>query len=691
MDEPKALDGIFREKLFRIPDYQRGYAWRLEQLEDFWEDLVNLSGTRSHYTGVLTLKEVPAGDVQPSDKAHWLVEDHGYRLYDVVDGQQRLTTFVILLKAFVDFFKSLPEHADLAPEDVFVTESLNVAAIEEKFLFKTKPTGDRFRTYKFGYAVDNPSYLYLRHMILGEPGRGSIEETFYTLNLDNAKRYFAGQLNALHAEDGLDAVRELYRKLTKRFLLNEYVIRDEFDVFVAFETMNNRGKQLSNLELLKNRLIYLTTLYDEHELDEAERSSLRERINSAWKEVYHQLGRNRRQPLNDDDFLRAHWTMYFTYSRKRGDDYIRYLLDEQFTPKKVHKKVPLAVELESPVDVRDDLEAEIEDPMDEDRHEKPSGRAQLGPMEIREYVTSLKESAVHWFNSYYPKRAEGMDSRERDSLDRLNRVGIIYFRPLVMAILKNVDDVDERIEVFDEIERFIFITFRMCGARSNYGSSVFYRMTKSIDRGTKSLADVRDRLAKRMSHAFHEDGSFDTNDFYVVMEKRFENGNGYYGWAGLRYMLYEYELGLLAQSRQPKVHWDDLLKTQSDKISIEHIYPQSGAGVWKKVFAGIKPKVRARYQGSLGNLLLLSMAINSSLQDDAFEDKKRPKLASDGRKLRNGYADGSHSEIEVANYESWGPDEIRHRGLRLLTFMEHRWRIRFRDESDKVEMLFLDD
>ena len=57
MIAPKSLDSLFKEKLFRIPDYQRGYAWQLNQLTAFWEDLVNLPAARSHYTGVLTLKE----------------------------------------------------------------------------------------------------------------------------------------------------------------------------------------------------------------------------------------------------------------------------------------------------------------------------------------------------------------------------------------------------------------------------------------------------------------------------------------------------------------------------------------------------------------------------------------------------------------------------------------------------------
>ena len=58
MDEPQPLDSLFKEKLFRIPDYQRGYAWGREQWDAFWEDLINLPDDRSHYTGVLTLNEI---------------------------------------------------------------------------------------------------------------------------------------------------------------------------------------------------------------------------------------------------------------------------------------------------------------------------------------------------------------------------------------------------------------------------------------------------------------------------------------------------------------------------------------------------------------------------------------------------------------------------------------------------------
>ena len=82
------------------------------------------------------------------------------------------------------------------------------------------------------------------------------------------------------------------------------------------------------------------------------------------------------------------------------------------------------------------------------------------------------------------------------------------------------------------------------------------------------------------------------------------------------------------------------------------------------------------------------MSINASLQNDDFDDKKRPKFNDAGKKVRNGYSDGSHSEIEVSQNDHWGPEEIKERGKTLLSFMEDRWRFKFKDEQAKTDLLF---
>lgn len=692
MNSPIGLDSLFKEKIFRIPDYQRGYAWQKPQYKDFWEDLVNLQKDRSHYTGVITLKEVLPADIKDDSKEYWLVEDHSYKVFQIVDGQQRLTTCIIFLQSLVEFVRSL--HQDKKDEEIYLTDSLTLQSITSKFIYKQKPSGDRFFTYKFGYTSDNPSYEYMRYRIFGEENAGAIQETFYTLNLKNAKAYFIGQLDAWHKEEGWEAIQDLYKKITKRFLFNEYIIKDEFDVFVAFETMNNRGKNLSKLELLKNRLIYLTTLYPESELDAASRKSLRDDINGAWKQVYYQLGRNEKRPLNDDDFLRAHWIMTFMYTRKKGDAYINFLLNEYFTPKNIHKKIEKEVSIEQVEETRTDFEFPDDDPENSEDESRVIILSALEPQKIREYVDSLNASAVHWFNSHYPYLAnsEELNDEEKTWIDKLNRIGMGYFRPLVMSLLKNTPKGDSRLEILQKIERFIFICFQLSQSRRNYGDSEFYNAAREYDQRKLSLEMLKKKLSDREAYSFNEDGSFNTKYFRDYMYKKFTIGAkaGYYHWYGLKYFLYEYELKKMETSGQKKVDWELFVKNDKDKISIEHIFPQTSTDYWKNVFIDVPENLWHLYGGALGNLLLLSNSINSSLQNDSYLEKLSPKTNDKGETIRKGYADGSHSEIEVAlKYPIvWNKESINQRGLTLLKFMENRWGIRFKDDESREKLLF---
>ena len=694
MNSPVGLDSLFKEKIFRIPDYQRGYAWQKPQYKDFWEDLINLQPKKSHYTGVITLTEIPVSKIADDSKEYWLVEDHSYKVYHIVDGQQRLTSCIIFLQSLVEFVRSIPENEQKEDDEIYITDSLTLDAIIEKFIYQQKPSGDKFLTYKFGYTTDNPSYNYMRHRIFNEPNAGTIEETFYTLNLKNAKAYFIGQLMALYEEEGLDGIQEVYKKLTKHFLFNEYIIKDEFDVFVAFETMNNRGKNLSKLELLKNRLIYLTTLYPDNELDAASRKSLRDDINDAWKEVYYQLGRNEKRPLNDDDFLKAHWIMTFMYSRKKGDDYINFLLNEFFTPKNIHKKVEREVFIEQPEEVQTNFE--FEEDTDENGEEELTriiSISALEPTKIKNYVQSLKASAVHWFNSHYPFLAteNELSNDERMWLDKLNRIGLGYFRPLVMSILKNQPKNADRLAVFQRIERFIFICFQLSQARRNYGDSEFYNAAREFDQKKLDIKGIIKKLSSRESYSFNKDETFNIKYFSDYMYKKFNIGGkaGYYSWHGLRYFLYEYELEKMKTSGQSKVDWQLFVKNDKDKISIEHIFPQTVTPYWENAFEGITKEERHIYSGSLGNLLLLSMSINASLQNDSYPEKIEPKLDENGNTLRKGYKDGSHSEIEVSlKYkEKWTHEEVIERGIYLLDFMEKRWNISLKDKYTKLKLL----
>jgi uncharacterized protein with ParB-like and HNH nuclease domain len=684
MKELQTLHSIFNHRVFRIPDYQRGYAWKEKQLIDFWEDLINLDAERYHYTGVLSIKTFSADIAKQWEDAKWLIEDRGYAPCHIVDGQQRLTTISIFIQCLIETCRAInPTKSD---HELFIG-SYPISEILSQYLVEIQGPNKLIKTYKFGYEVDNPSYEFLIHRIFNNDTSNRLEETYYTLNLEHAKAFFLENLKTQVEEEGADILSELFKKLTQRLMFNLYEISDDFDVFVAFETMNNRGKKLSDLELLKNRLIYLTTLYPSNEVSEEERKVVRNSVNQTWKEIYYQLGRNKKNPLNDDDFLRTHWIMYFKYSRKRGDDYIRYLLDEEFNPKVVLKKVAVqAAGIELIKELRDS-ETELEE--DDDLEDTPTFTSSLSLTDIKAYVDSLREVVGHWYNTFNPD-TDKFSAAEKLWMDRLNRIGIGYFRPLVSSLFsaKHITTA-ERVKVLQEIERFIFIAFRICRAQSNYGNSKYYNLARGIYRNELPVDSILSALEENSQWTRNENGTLKTTSFLDYLDRKFNSdGAGYYGWNGLRYFLYEYEEELMQSRNQPKVSWQLFIRSEHDRISIEHIYPQTAtATCWETHFGTLTEGLKKRYNGSLGNLLPLSSSINSSLQNDCFEGKKHVIYNGEGQVKRNGYMNGSYSEQEVAQLKDWTPDQIKQRGLKLLEFMEKRWAIKLGDEAAKVELL----
>jgi len=496
-NELQSLSVLFQNRLFRIPDYQRGFAWKHEQLVDFWEDLLNLQDDRYHYTGLLSLKEVNRKDTRLWQEDVWLL-DIGYKPFHVVDGQQRLTTFSILMHEIVAFVKILAENKDKPDEEIFLGYE-SIKDIKAKYVLRKRPPHNIVTTYLFGYETDNPSSDYLKYKVFDEPFGGTIFETYYTKNLKYAKSFFAENLRAIYENEGMDGVELVYKKLTLRLMFNLHEIQDDYDVFVAFETMNNRGKKLTNLELLKNRLIYLSTLFDDKQFDELNKEQLRKNINDAWKEVYYQLGRNQNAPLSDDDFLRAHWITYFQYSRKKGDDYIRFLLNK-FSAKNVFEKLTVITQTNgadplSGFDFPDD-----DDLADEGPDTEPIMVSKLAPKEISDYVNSLKELAEYWYYSFFPNDSPSLSEEEKVWIDKLNRVGIGYFRPLVVSVLASATrtSVKHRIALLQAIERFIFLTFRVGGINASYKSSDYYNKAREILQGVLNFLQLQKTCIRQL-------------------------------------------------------------------------------------------------------------------------------------------------------------------------------------------------
>jgi len=94
MIEPKyvTLQQLFSNRVFRIPHYQRFYSWKNKQREDVFSDLLKLVAGNSddhHFMATIVCYRTP--EIKESGTTE-------YRVHDIVDGQQRLTTLIIILK-----------------------------------------------------------------------------------------------------------------------------------------------------------------------------------------------------------------------------------------------------------------------------------------------------------------------------------------------------------------------------------------------------------------------------------------------------------------------------------------------------------------------------------------------------------------------------------------------------------------
>lgn len=630
------LAEIFNNRFFRIPDYQRGYAWELEQLNDFWEDIENLKEEKQHYTGLITIEPISKKQVENLEKWKddmWLF-DKGLKAYFVIDGQQRLTTTIILLQVILSKFKD--------------DDALNYDLVKkhkDRYLFQE--AGNEYKSFMFGYEKDNPSDEYFKTSILGQKSSTSDKvpkETLYTSNLKEAKDFFSKKTDKLEKEQ----IEVLLKKIVNGLKFNLYEIDEELDVFVTFETMNNRGKPLSKLELLKNRLIYITTLLPDSEDD---RNKLRRDINEVWKTVYEYLGKNRNKPLDDDEFLENHWIMYFTYDRKQAESYAKYLLDRYFVAKN------------------------ILNPKDDD--------TRLDFKKIKSYIDSISESIKVWYYLFNPQQS-GYGNEVKQWLEKLNRLGFGAFKPLIMAsIVKNISE-NNLEKLLKTCERFIFLVFSLTRRPTNTKNNHFYRVAHfyCMDEDDWTIDNVIENIAY-LTDGIHEegyyDGWFDINKFFDYISEQFKKDEGFYTWNAIRYFLYEYELYLQDKAKgNIKVSWETLRKPNT----VEHIYPQHDSKpYWAQRFSKISAKKKKILTHSLGNLLVLSQSKNSELQNEGFDYKKRHKDKNDSY---TGYFNGSYSEIEVAQYNEWTEKEIKNRGIELLEFMESRWNI---DIQEKLKLL----
>lgn len=618
MNNTKSLQELFNNRIFRVPNYQRGYAWEQQQVREFLDDLELLSPDRRHYTGTIVLHQPqpPEPIKEKSDN-----EGNSYVEWHIVDGQQRFTTIVLLLN---EISRALTDY-----------ENSRVLAqgIRKNYVAATDLDGLLFHKLSLNKDTDD----FFKKSILPEPPSIAGPQVESARRLLNAKKQIAEHLCAEKVSE--QSLQELYQKVTTRLHFNLYEVEKEAEVGVIFEVMNSRGKPLTELEKVKNYLLYVASSFD---VEEDNREKFANSVNEAWANILERLmAAELGSPADENQMLRTHWLMQYDPQPKNWEGH---------------------GSIRSKFDLR--------------KYQENHAKLLI---ELHEYVNGLSEACICFCNALKPTRSNAFDKFNGDIRhdvilwnEKFVRIEVTAtFLPLLMAAQTRWPSEPKKyLEIVKLCELFAFRIYRVAEFRSNYRQAALFKIAYEVTHGME-FDDVMRRVKKEMMDP-RANSRFD--DFTHI-----EKPDHWFWWRGLRYFLYEYEQHLAsARGVSPKVSWEEIGSGES----IEHVLPQNitNRPYWQQYFDADTHK---KYVHDIGNLVLTKD--NSSLSNKSFPDKKGTIDAN-----RPCYATSSlFQERKLARQEDWTPEAIDRRRARLLAWTQERWHVDFSgiypaelDESD---------
>ncbi|MDG7030004.1 MAG: DUF262 domain-containing protein [Nitrososphaerota archaeon] len=276
--EGTTIERFFTGKSFRIPPYQRDYAWRPENVVELWDDIKeSLDTSTTHYLGTFII--VKSGE----DGRH-----------DLVDGQQRLTTLTLLLKALIDALPESEQVRRIVNSERYLRDS---AGVDRLTLLGANQ--EYFRGLLDG-AMSVPQNAGQRRLRAAHEKVAQLSRELVRLDSQAATRWLEGigKLNVL-----------------------EFVEREEGNAIRIFSTVNDRGVPLTVTDKAKSLLIYYSSRFLSGKLD-AELQRRFGRIFRAFdaiKESGRDLGIEfiKRDQFSEDTVVRYHFvatnTSYWSY------------------------------------------------------------------------------------------------------------------------------------------------------------------------------------------------------------------------------------------------------------------------------------------------------------------------------------------------------------------------------------------
>lgn len=255
-------------KKYIVPLYQRDYSWKEDNWEDLWADiLLVLESNSVHYMGAIVL------------------QSKGNKTFNVIDGQQRLTTITIIALACIAKIKELAENG------------IDKEANEERIkLLSSKFIGDK----------DPSSLTYFSKLSLNENNNSFFQTYILTFKnpatlrnfkdsdklLLKAYKFFQEKVSKYFEINpkGEEIAKFLNEVIAERLMFIQIIVENELRAYTVFETLNSRGVGLTVTDLLKN---YLFSLVSDIDLPH---------IRSQWNRIVDTVGLD-----NFPVFLRHYW------------------------------------------------------------------------------------------------------------------------------------------------------------------------------------------------------------------------------------------------------------------------------------------------------------------------------------------------------------------------------------------------
>ena len=524
--------------LFEIPIYQRGYAWEKENLRDLWDDLYYL-GDREHYFGTLLLKKADPPTIRDGLKT--------FDRFEVIDGQQRLTTTLILLRELISQMK------ELGDEEI----GDQVSKLEADYIV--------YRSlYKLTIGGEDAFYFH-NSILAGKSAAGP--ETPVQERLQKAQTFFRDQLNR-QREQGQDKYLDFlveFKNRIDRLQVMLYIVPSNAEAVRMFETVNDRGRPLTNLEKTKSILMYASYLVvDDHQILETRLSELNDhfsKIYGCFKDIEEGVG------LRDAGEIQRY----------------HHIMSSRWTDS--HKHMRLLKDLL--------MRKSREDPEDCGAY-------------IPTYTRDLR-NAFDTMRDIAKRRQE--QSELGSTIDRLfllERMANLY--PLLIAAWQRFGKDSQRQEILRLFEAFVFRVYRVVGYRSHTGRSSLNALAYQVHRDNLTVADFLQRL-RQLNLDYVNDDTFrrhlSATHCYPNLRTR-----------TIKYLLAEYEMKLRTDAGERLSL--NLPQILSPEYETEHILPQHPVGGLGQEEAAAHEEIVHR----LGNLTIASKNWNRRMGNRPFDEKK---------------------------------------------------------------------